>query len=243
MIAGVDTGTFVVLAVALFLGATVQGVVGLGVGLVLAPIAGLVDPAMLPGVPLWMALVLPMLTLSRDWRDIDWSGLVWAVPARAPGTAVGVGVVALASDRLIGLAVGAMVLIAIGLSIWTFELRVNRTNLVSAGILSGVTGTATSIGGPPIALVYQHRDPQQVRATLGLYFLLGAVFSIVGLGVTGNLNERDARLALALLPLLLLGFATALIVRRFVPAKQVRIAMLAVCAASSFTLVVRSVAG
>ena len=240
MIVGVDVGTFIVLAVAMFLGATVQGVVGLGVGLVLAPIAGLIDPAMLPGVPLWMALVMPMLTLSRDWRDVDWHGLAWAVPARAPGTAVGVAVVALASERLIGLAVGAMVLIAIGLSLRTFEFRVNRTSLVGAGLLSGITGTATSIGGPPIALVYQHRDPQQVRATLGVYFLLGAVFSIVGLGVTGNLHERDARLALALLPLLLLGFATALVVRTYVPAKQVRMAMLLACAASATALVVRS---
>lgn len=243
MIAGIDAEIFGVLAVALFLGATVQGVVGLGVGLVLAPIAGLVDPSMLPGVPLWMALVMPILTLSGDWRDIDWRGLAWAAPARAPGTAVGVAAVALASERVIGIAVGAMVLIAIGLSLRTFEFRVNRTSLVSAGLLSGITGTATSIGGPPIALLYQHRDPQQVRATLGLYFLLGAVFSLVGLGVTGNLHERDARLALALLPLLLLGFASALLVRKYVPAKQVRTAMLVVCAASAAALIVRSLAG
>ena len=107
-----------------------------------------------------------------------------------------------------------------------------RPSLVTAGVLSGVTGTATSIGGPPLALVYQHRAPSQIRATLGLYFLLGALFSIIGLGVTGNLNERDAYVALGLLPFLLLGFAVSLVVRRHVPAGQVRTLMLVVCATS-----------
>lgn len=242
MIAGVDPAIFVVLAVALFLGATVQGIVGLGVGLVLAPIAGLIDPSMLPGVPLWMALVMPILTLSNEWHAIDWRGLAWAAPARAPGSVAGVAVVALASDRVIGIAVATMVLAAVALGTWTIEMRVNRPSLVTAGFISGVTGTATSIGGPPLALVYQHRDPAQVRGTLAAYFFLGAIYSLVGLGVSGNLNERDARLALALLPFLLLGFATSLFVRGHLPAKQVRTAMLAVCATSALLLLVRSVA-
>ena len=243
MIEAIGQTEFAALAVALFLGATVQGVVGLGVGLVLAPIAGLIDPSLLPGVPLWMALVMPALTLSRDWPDIDWRGLAWAAPARAPGTALGVVVVAVATDRVIGIAVGLMVLIAIGLGLRTVELPITRPSLVTAGVISGITGTATSIGGPPLALLYQHRDPPQVRATLGAYFLLGALFSIVGLGISGNLHERDAYVALGLVPILLLGYGTALLVRRYVPTAQVRIAMLAVCAASAGILVIRSIAG
>ncbi|UYM04851.1 sulfite exporter TauE/SafE family protein [Solicola gregarius] len=243
MIEGIDAGTFAVLAVAVLLGATVQGVVGLGVGLVLAPIAGLVDPSLLPGVPLWVALAMPMLTLSRDWPDVDWSGLRWAVPSRCVGTAAGVVVVAMASDRMIGIAVGAMVLVAITLSVRTIELRVSRRSLVAAGVVSGATGTATSIGGPPLALVYQHRDPPVVRGTLGVYMWLGTVFSLVGLAVSGALVERDTYLALALVPFVVVGFVAALLVRRYVPTRQVRFAMLAVCASSAAILLVRSLAG
>ncbi|UPK76998.1 TSUP family transporter [Nocardioidaceae bacterium SCSIO 66511] len=243
MIEGIATLDFVALAVALFLGATVQGVVGLGVGLVLAPIAGLIEPSLLPGVPLWTALVMPTLTLSRDWPDIDWAGLSWAVPARIVGTVGGVAVVAFASDRLIGVAVGVMALVAVALSLRTIELRVTRKSLISAGFVSGGTGTATSIGGPPLALVYQHRDPGEVRATLGVYMWLGTGFSIIGLDVSGALAERDAHVALVLVPFVLVGFFAALFVRRYVPARQVRIAMLAVCATSASVLIVRSLIG
>ncbi|MDN5854887.1 MAG: sulfite exporter TauE/SafE family protein [Actinomycetia bacterium] len=243
MIEGLASAEFVALAVAVFVGATVQGVVGLGIGLVFAPVAGLIEPTLLPGVALWMALVMPVLTLFRDIDHADWRGLVWAVPARIPGTAVGVAVVVLASTRVIGVAVGTMVLIAIALSVHALDMRVSRASLLGAGFVSGVTGTATSIGGPPIALVYQHREPSQVRATLGVYFVLGAAFSLIGLTVAGDLTRHDILVALALLPFLLLGFASAMRLRGRVPVHRVRDAMLAVCAASALALVVRNLVG
>jgi hypothetical protein len=42
----------------------------------------------------------------------------------------------------------------------------NRTAFVSAGLITGVTETATGIGGPPLALVYQHHPAPTLRATI-----------------------------------------------------------------------------
>ncbi len=44
---------------ALLVGSAIQGVVGLGVGLVLAPVIGLTEPELLPGLALWLAMVYP----------------------------------------------------------------------------------------------------------------------------------------------------------------------------------------
>ncbi|MGH3424119.1 MAG: TSUP family transporter [Nocardioidaceae bacterium] len=240
MLEGIALAHLVALAVALFVGATVHGVVGLGVGLLLAPMTGLVEPSLLPGVPLWMALVLPLLTLARDRGHTDWSGLAWALPSRIPGTALGVLVVALASDRVVGIAVGVMVLAAVVLTVRTVDVAIAPHTLVTAGVISGVTGTATSIGGPPLALLYQHRPHDQVRPTLGVYFVSGAAFSLIALALTGQMYLRDAVVAGVLLPVLVAGFATSNLVRRRVPIHRMRAAMLAVCAASAVVLVARS---
>jgi uncharacterized membrane protein YfcA len=239
----VSTGTLPVLAVSVTVGAVVQGSVGLGLGLVAAPVTALVEPSLMPGLMLWLAVSLPLMTLLHDRSEVDWRGLRWALPARVPGTVVGVLVVSWLADRTLGVVVGAMVLIAVGLTVWTIRLPVNRRTLVTAGCVSGVTGTATSIGGPPLALLYQHRPGRQVRSTLAVYFLVGAALSLVGLGLGGALHLRDLGLAAALAPCLLLGFAVAGPVRSRVDAGHTRAAVLAVCAASAIALLVRSTVG
>jgi uncharacterized membrane protein YfcA len=115
--------------------------------------------------------------------------------------------------------------------------------LVTAGWVSGVTGTATSIGGPPLALLYQHRPGPQVRSTLAVYFIFGATLSLVGLGLGGALHTRDLALAAVLAPFLLVGSAAARPVRARIDVGHTRTAVLAVCAASAIALLVRSVVG
>jgi uncharacterized protein len=239
----VSVGTLLVLAASVTVGAVVQGSVGLGLGLVAAPVTALVEPSLMPGLMLWLAVGLPMVTLLHDRRDVDWRGLAWALPARVPGTAVGVIVVAWLADRTLGIVVGVMVLIAVGLTLWTIRVPVNRRTLVTAGCVSGVTGTATSIGGPPLALLYQHRPGRQVRSTLAVYFIFGASLSLAGLWLGGALHLRDLVLAAVLAPFLLLGFAAAGPVRGRIDVGHTRKAVLAVCAASAIALLVRSVVG
>jgi uncharacterized membrane protein YfcA len=95
-----------VIVTALMLGALVQSVVGLGLGLVAAPVITLVEPSVMPELMLWLALALPLVTLLGERDDIDWGGLGWSFPTRVVGTGVGVAVVASMSDRVIGVFVG-----------------------------------------------------------------------------------------------------------------------------------------
>ena len=240
---GVADWALVVMALAVAVGAAVQGSIGLGLGLVAAPTTALVAPSLMPGLPLWLAAGLTTATLMRERRDIDWGGLTWALPARAVGTVLGVLVVTWFAARTLGLAVGLMVLVAVALSVWTIRVPVNRSTLLTAGFVAGTTGTATSIAGPPLALLYQHRPGRQVRSTLAVFFLVGVLLSLLGLALGGALHRRELEVAAVLAPALLLGFALAGPLRSRVDAGHTRTAVLTVCAASALALLVRSAVG
>lgn len=243
MIFGIDAWVVAVLAVTLTVGAAVQGLVGLGLGLVAAPITALLAPELMPALLLWLAAALPMVTLAREHDEIDWRGLAWAVPARVPGTALGVAFVAWFADRETGIAVGVMVLAGVLLTVRAVRVPVNRATLVTAGFVSGVTGTTTSIGGPPLALLYQQHPPRQIRCTLGAYFLVGASLSLAGLAISGELERRTLYLALLMLPCLVLGFGLAGLMRRHLNARHSRAGILVVCGLSAVVLLVKNLFG
>ena len=241
MILGLDAWAVGAIAAALLVGATVQGTVGLGLGLVSAPIAAMVAPSTMPDLLLWLAMLLPIVTLVREHHELDWPGLGWSLPLRVPGTVLGVALVAWFTAGQLGVAIALMVLLAVALTAWAVVVPVRRSTLMAAGFISGATGTATSIGGPPMALLYQHRSARQVRSTLAVYFIVGAGMSLIGLGWAGELSWRDFQLAMLLVPTLVIGFAISGPLRRHVDAGHTRSAVLVVCAASAVVLLARSV--
>lgn len=242
MILGVELEVAVILVASLTIGAAIQGVVGLGLGLVAAPVVTLLEPSLMPDLLLWLAVLMPMVTLVREHHQIDWRGLGWSLSARVPGTFVGVAFVVWFTSRELGLAVGLMVLASVLLTIRTVSIPVNRATLIGAGFLSGIAGTATSIGGPPFAILYQHRDPAQIRSTLAIYFLAGAGLSLSGLAAAGALETRAMLVALVLTPCLLIGFAASRVLGRMVSPSHIRGAVLALCGLSGAVLLARSLA-
>jgi uncharacterized protein len=239
----VDPTTYAVIAAAVLLGSVVQSAVGLGVGLVAAPVTALLEPELMPGALLMVAVLMPCLTLVFDHHDIDWSGLLWSLPARLPGTLVGVWVVATLTARELAIAIGVVVLVAVAVTWRAITVPINRRTLSAAGFASGVTGTATSIGGPPIAIVYQHRPAREIRTTMAVYFLVGATLSLVALLVSGDLDSDQAVAAAELLPFLAVGAVLGAVARRSIPAHVVRPAVLIVSSASALVLLVRSMVG
>jgi uncharacterized protein len=149
----------------LFLGAVVQASVGFGVGTFAAPVAAFVDPSLMPEAILIAGGALPLLTLSEEWRHVDFSGLWWAFLGRVPGTLVGAYIVAVVSARQLGVVIAITVLFAVVLSTTSLRLRPTQPDLALAGAVSGLTGTAAGIGGPPMALVYQREGGPGTRAS------------------------------------------------------------------------------
>ena len=229
-------------ALALLVGATVQSLVGLGLGLVAAPVIMIVQPDLMPELMLWLACTYPLVTLAAERADIHWAGLGWSLPPRLLGTAIGVAAVATVSTRVLGLLVAAIVLVAVLVTWLAVRPPITRGSLIAAGLVSGFSGTATSIGGPPMAILYQDRPPRQIRTTLAVYFMVGAGLSLAGLALAGQLEPHKALLAACLAPVLPFGAALGRALRKRLPERHVRGAVLLVCAASAVVLLVRSLA-
>ncbi len=225
---------------AVLAGAAVQGSVGLGLGLVAAPVMVLLDPTLVPSTILLVTSALPVLTSVRELSGVDWSGLGYALTGRLPGVVVGSWVVVTQPERTTAVVVAVVVLGAVLLSVTSWQARPTPRALLAAGLVSGVSGTATSIGGPPVAVLYQSASGQTLRSTMGVYFLVGNVLSGSALALAGQIGQRDVLRALALLPFLLAGFWLSGPLRRRMARARLRVAVLVVSAAGAVVLLVRT---
>ncbi|MFD1529895.1 hypothetical protein [Pseudonocardia aurantiaca] len=81
------------------------------------------------------------------------AGVGWALVGRLPGIALRVLAVALLPARWFAAAVAVTVLVCAGLSVLRWRPRPSPPALVVAGVVSGAGGTASAIGGPPVALL------------------------------------------------------------------------------------------
>jgi hypothetical protein len=222
------------------IGAAVQSSVGIGLGLVAAPIVALLEPTLMPGAVLITTGFLPVLTLGAEWRHVDLRGIGWALAGRMVGVAGGVWVVANLSTRTLGIAVGAMVLVAIAITLSTVHVRATPTTLGVAGVVSGVAGTSTSIGGPPMAIVYQNEPGPRVRSSLSLYFIVGVLVSLIALRLGGHLGHEVIVTGLGLAPFVLAGFLLARPLRAHVDGRFLRYGLLGVAGTGATVLIVQA---
>jgi uncharacterized protein len=236
----VPASAILVIALAVLVGAFIQAVAGLGIGIVAAPVVAIVEPSLMPALPLWFGLFVSSMSVAGEHRNIDWRAIRWTLPARAVGTLPGIWLVLVFTQQQLGVAVAAMVLVAVALSWRTLEVPINRVTMVGAGFAGGVGGTTTSIAGPPMALLFQHRRPSEVRPTLAVFFSVGVVMSLTALAATSALPPASLLVALGLLPCLVVGLWVGTRLRSSLPRERFRQVVLAVCAASAVVLLVRS---
>lgn len=222
------------------LGALVQGAVGYGMALVAAPLLALFDPALVPVPLILLTTVHSVLAVVREGRHADWPGIGWAMVGRLPGTGLGVLAVVTLSQQVFSLVVGLCVLTCVVLSLLTWQPRPRPRSLILAGIASGAGGTAASIGGPPIALLYQNEAGPRVRGTLSAYFVVGSVISIAALAAAGQVTGKQLASTVLLTPFLLVGFALSGPARQVLDNGWTRRAVLAVAAASAVLLIGRA---
>jgi uncharacterized membrane protein YfcA len=232
---------YAIICLAVLAGSLVQGAVGLGVGLVGSPIAAMLDPASMPGGILIASTVLPLFTLAAEWRHVDLHGAGFAIGGRFAGTIVAVWLLGGMSPRALGLAVGVMVLVAVALSLSTLRIAANPATLVGAGAIAGVTSTTTSIGGPPLAVVYQHAPGPRVRATLAMFFAIGSGFSLASLAVAGRLDAHEMVVGLVSVPFAAAGFALAGPLRRYLDRGHTKGVVLGVAALAAVVLLVKNI--
>ena len=175
------------------LGAALQGAVGFGLGMLAAPVISIIAPQLLPGFVILLAVVLTASAALIERTSIDVRGAGWALVGRIPGSVGGTLLVAWLSDDALTIFVVVTVLLGVGISLRGWAPAATPSNVAIAGVVSGAMGTATGIGGPPMALVWQGSEPATYRATMSAYFLIGTLISLVMLigGGPGLAGDRD----------------------------------------------------
>jgi uncharacterized protein len=220
-------------------GASVQGVMGFGLGLVAAPVLVMLDPDLVPGPLLFVGVPLTILVATRERGALDLRGIRWALLGRIPGTVAGSFAVAALPEGPLVVLLGVVVLTAVTMSVAGWHVRPTNGTLVTAGAASGFMGTATSIGGPPMAIVYQRHTGPQLRATLAAYFVVGASVSLVMLAVAGEFRGDELRDGIVLLPGVIAGFAASSALARLLDRGHTRTAVLTFSAMSATVLILR----
>ncbi|HVJ14638.1 MAG TPA: sulfite exporter TauE/SafE family protein [Polyangiaceae bacterium] len=221
-------------------GAWVQGSVGFGLALIAAPLLAIISPSAVPGPLLATTFALIVLTVWRERQAIDVRGIGWVLAGRVPGAAVGALTLAAMNPRALGLTLGALTLLAVVLTATKLRIERKPLALFVAGTVSGFMGTTSAIGGPAVAILYQHDEGRTVRASLAAYFTIGCLMSMTALSLVHRFGVSDLHQGVLMLPGVAIGFALSAKAGAFLDKGRTRTAVLVVAGLSGIGAMLRA---
>lgn len=229
------------ITLAIGLGAALQGSVGYGMALLASPFLIMIDPRLIPGPYLLGSQLLSLLMVLRERHSIDFYGVKWALFGRLPGTIVAGYLLATISEKAMVLTFGALVLLGVIISVAGVRFPPRPKNLFVAGMVSAIMGTIATIGGPPMALVYQDATSDSLRSTLSGYFIVGGLISLTTLIVIGRFGLYELCLSVALLPGILIGYLVSSQLLPLLKRQNTRAAVLMIATVSGVLVIVRQI--
>ena len=200
----------------------VQGSTGVGFALLVAPVLGLLAPAMLPVAVLVLMLPLNLYVAGRERAALDFRSGGWISAGRLVGTFGGLWVLVVLSASHLNMLIGISTIAAAVATLVMPAFEPSRGVHVAAGLITGVTETATGIGGPPLALVYQHHPVAVMRSTIALCFLADELFSLTFLWQADRIRLEQLVGAAQLLPALGVGALLSRLIHQRVDQKALR---------------------
>jgi uncharacterized membrane protein YfcA len=191
---------------AVTLGAALQSLAGFGLAVIAAPILVLINPDFLAAPILTFGCLASLLNTLVYRKKLQINQTKITLSGRVVGSVVGVYLLTLLAPEIFAVSFAIFIMLSVVLSYRHVGVLNSPRNLVLAGFLSGVMGTTTGVGGPPIALVYQNSTLDSARAELGVFFLVGTMVSLTLLSITGNISAEQVQLTWPLIPAVLVGF-------------------------------------
>ena len=226
-----------IIAVTLIAASALQASIGFGMGMLAAPVIGLIDPTLLPGSIIMLAVVVTAMVAVRERAALDVKGAGWALVGRIPGSLAGAWLVAALPAQGLAWLVALVVLGGVILAFAGWAPVPGRLSLISAGAASGVMGTTTSIGGAPMALIWQRSHGPQLRGTMSAFFLVGSSISLVALVAVGAVTRQTVNLALWMIPAVLLGYLLSRYANRLLDHRRLRLVALGVSTLGAVLLI------
>ena len=227
-----DILSLLIMTFILFLGGAIQGSLGYGLGLFCVPFLVLVDPRLAPAPLIAATLAFNIAVTMREKIALDFFGLKWITLGSVPGTYLGALLLAYISLNTASLLIGIIVIIGVLLSVIGLRLPIKKGLLFLVGVLSGGMATISSIGGPPVALVYQDEPGGKLRATLAGYFIVLAILSVISVVAVGKFGVWEIKHALLMIPGMMLGYLLSNRIIKFLTQQQIRTGILLLSAVS-----------
>lgn len=228
---------FAVVTVAVLLASCLQASIGFGMGMLAAPVVAVVDPTLIPGTLIMLATLVTLLVSVREREAIDLSGAKWALVGRVPGTIAGAVLLAALPEKGLAVMLAAVVLLGVVLTSAGWVPSARPRNVVLAGATSGLLGTATSIGGPPMALVWQRTSGARLRGTMSSFFLVGSLMSLAALWFTGAVGGHTLTTFALFIPATVLGYVLSRRVNRLLDPVRLRRLAIGVSALGAVVLI------
>ncbi len=211
----------------------------MGFALIAAPIVLIMNPAFVPVPIILSGFLLSLLVIIRDRVSIDVSGLRIAILGKCIGAMIAAIIIARIPTDLFGIILGGIILMAVLSSLLNVSWNLSPSKLFGASLASGFMGTFSSIGGPPLALLYQHQKGAVIRGTLSGFSLIGTIISLVALLLVGKFTVQDLSLFIQMIPAVLLGFLLSQFLVRVLDQGYTRGAILLVSALSALTAIIK----
>jgi uncharacterized protein len=233
----ISLGVYAMALSVVFFAAIVQSSMGMGFGQVAGPLLLLINADFVPVPIIMMGMLVATMNAIKGRKQVVIGELGFSLAGRIAGSIAAGWLIVLMTDKdTFSLLFAGLILLAVALSLGKWRLHPNPKTLIVAGTASGFMGTITSVGAPPMGIVYQHSPGPMVRATLNAFFALGTVASLCALGWFGLLRQDHLMFAIALTPALLFGiwiskYLTSFVDRRF------RKLVLGVCIVSSLAVI------
>lgn len=192
-------------ALVMTLAATLQASFGYGYGIVAVPLLLLINPDFVPAPFIFVSLILMISVSFANRKSLAGKPLLWIVIGLVVGTPVGVALLKYFKDFNYSVAVAGVILFGVGLSLLRIKISINPLSQWLAGFMAAVMGTATGVGGAPIALLYQYEKGWEIRAVLSLLFCIASFFSFIGVAAGGLFQTQQFILSAYLLPGVFIG--------------------------------------
>lgn len=208
----VETGPLIIFGVLLtvFLGACIQATLGVGFGLIVAPVLFFIRPDLVPALVIMLGMSSAFGGVVGNQAHIVWNEVWITLVGRVIGIGAAGYILSLVTDvRQFSIVFGLAMLVTLGLSVLRVTFPFNRTSLTIAGFFSGLLGTLSAVGSIPLALVYQDQRAIHARTTMNAVFAIGVVPSLFALWYSGFLEITHFVYAAFLAPVIVLASITS----------------------------------
>lgn len=197
-----ELGPWVICAVTVFIGTLVQRLSGAGFGMFAAPVMALVAPEWLPGTVLLVGFVIGSGALLSTRDAVHGRDLLPGFAGRILGASIAAYIAtAVVGTNALAIIVGFIVLFAVGLTVLGLSFPISSGSLFVAGGVSGIMGTLTGVGAPPMAILYSSVEPRRSAATQNAFYGFGTLVAIIALSIVGVLTLSQLAFAASLVPL------------------------------------------